>query len=238
MEFQGDDIRAWTLEGQLLTMEASMFWQIDASNLVDFYYTFGKKEDDYLLIFKDIAERAVKRVTTAHEAIEFFTDRAAIGEEIRHSLTTGFASHGVIIQLWSMKSLDLPDQWEEIVVTKVCTAQEVATESWIKQINISLAEIDVIEGEGEAIIQYKLAAADAYAAQTVSNARSVGQARLRKAEADNFELVQSSLGMTGADILKLRYAKVVQDLESVYHENGRELSFAFGYTNPVVSVTP
>lgn len=71
---------------------------------------------------------------------------------------------------------------------------------------------------------------------TVSNSKSRGQARLREAETTYYGEIARELEMEGNEIMKLRWAKAIEDLENTYHDDGRDLSFAFGYDNPVIFV--
>jgi len=230
-------ITAWTQEGQSITIDISFYWEFDKANLVDFYYAYGKQDDDYLPIFRSVALESVKRVVSKHLAVDFFDQRHSIAEEILDVLRVEYMNRCYsIVQLMAMGSIDLPDSFENTVIDKVVTAQEVLTEYQIKLINISLAEISVIGGEGDAAVQYKLAKAAAEADLVRANALSLGQQRIRSAEAAYYSSVQTALGMTGGEMLRLRWAKIVQVLEDSVDITNRAVSFAFGYNSPIVGL--
>jgi regulator of protease activity HflC (stomatin/prohibitin superfamily) len=234
MTFDYGDIRAWTKEGQLVYVDLIFFWEHDRENIVDFYYSYGDSASKYTDIFRDVAQRAVKKVTTSYEAAEFFTKRQQISAEMRVALRDTFREQGVLVQLFGMQSIDLPDAFEDKVNEKVVTAQEVKTQEWLKEIDVAYAEIDVITGEGDAWIQYKLADAEATAAEIISNAKAEGQARIRDSERRVYKEMQDALGFAPEQMLKLRWSRVMETMQNNYED--RSLKFAIGFDSPIVNL--
>jgi hypothetical protein len=234
LQYKGNDLRAWTKEGQLVTLHVVLYWEFDRKHMTDFYYAFGKDEENYLPVFRDIGLRALKKVTTAYNAVDFFKKREEIGRAMKLSVREAFKVHNIVVQMVMLETIDLPNTFENQIVKKVVTEQEITTQTVKKQIEESRAQIDVIAGEGDAIVQYMLAAADAEALLVTENARSLGQKLLRDAEILNYGEVKDTVsGMSAEQLLKLRYAKTPRDLDSLY--SGRPFEMALGFTSATIT---
>jgi hypothetical protein len=120
-------ITAWTQEGQSISIDISFYWEFDKANLVDFYYAYGKQDDDYLPIFRSVALESVKRVgslavltkvsglnlfnlqvVSKHLAVDFFDQRHSIAEEILDVLRVEYMNRCYsIVQLMAMGSIGI-----------------------------------------------------------------------------------------------------------------------------------
>jgi len=176
------NVEAWTREGQAIELDVALYWEFDREKIVDFYYNYGHDEATYMPVLNDIAQRAIKKVCTQFEATDFFDRRPDIGRSFDVELRSAFAEQGLVVQIVSFLGTDLPDQFETTVVRKVVTAQQRQTSLVNQRTNVSLAEIEVIAGQGAAQVQLKLAKAQANATLVIQNAFSDGQKRLRDAE--------------------------------------------------------
>lgn len=232
MVFEESEIKAWTHEGQQIEISMAMYWEFDRSRIVEFYYNYGNKEEDYIDVLKDIALRAVKKVCANYNATEFFSDRDLISRDANVALRAAFLEQGLVVQIASFLSFDLPDEFEAMIVSKVVMEQRVITEGWIAKINVSNAQIEVIKGEGDALVQLLTANANADASLVVSNAFADGQKRVQDAEAVNYQRIQTALAMSPDELLKLRVAKLPQDLET----SNPNIDFTFGYSAPIITV--
>jgi regulator of protease activity HflC (stomatin/prohibitin superfamily) len=235
IKFKYGDIRAWTQEGQLIYINMALYWEHDRENIVEFYHRYGNGGFDQT--FRDVATRAVKKVTTQYTASEFFSDREQIGREMRHSLREAFRIHGVLVQAFAMDLLDLPNEFEEKVREKVVTAQEVKTQDWYRKIDVAHAEISVISGEGDALVSYKLADAEATAAKIRADAIAEGQAMVREAEKTYYGELQTALGLLPSELLQIRWSRIMETLQKDYEATATPLNFAIGFDSPIVTVS-
>jgi regulator of protease activity HflC (stomatin/prohibitin superfamily) len=233
---KGSSIRAWSKEGQLIELDVSFYVQLEKDHVIDFFHRYGMKEERYFAIFKRIATRAIKQVTVNYEAADFFEKRGTIREDMFAVMRERFRTDFMHVELLALRNIDLPDAFENKIVEKVVTAQEIKTEEHIKNTNVKLAEIEVILGTADAEIKFMLAKADADAVRLVEKAKSDGNAELRAAEGYLYAQLKDTLGFNAQELVKYRYAQLTRQLGTTSAVN-RTLNVLIGFDSPVISAS-
>lgn len=211
-EFAGNDVlSAWSQEGQEVFLEVGFYYRLDRGKLVDIYKRYNDAYHNRML---QIAKRVIKQVTIQFTAIQFFSNRTLIGERMNRDLRVSLASEDMILELFALRAVDIPDAFEDKVEDKVVTLQTANTASYRKDTAIARAANSVQEGNGYAAINKTLAEANARALLTVETARAEGMQLLATAEADAYEQLSSILGLSAGPFLKYRWAQLLASLES------------------------
>jgi len=137
-----------------------------------------------------------------------------IGERMNRDLRVSLADENMILELFALRAVDIPDAFEAKIQDKVVTLQTAKTASYRKDTAIARAANDVQEGYGYAVINRTLAEANARALLTVETAHAEGIKLLASAEADAYQQLQNVLGLSAAPFLKYRWSQLLASLEA------------------------
>jgi len=229
----GDNLTAWSAEGQEVYLEVGFYYRLDRSFLIDIYKRYDDQYNNRML---QIAKRVIKQVTIQYTAIQFFSDRTIIGERMNRDLRTSLADENMILELFALRSVDIPDAFEAKVQDKVVTLQTAKTASYRKDTAIARAANDVQEGYGYAVINRTLAEANARALLTVETAHAEGIKLLAAAEANAYQQLSSVLGLSSTSFLKYRWAQLLSSLESSSSSSpDRQARVALGFDTVALS---
>jgi len=225
-EFDGPNVlSAWSAEGQEVYLEVGFYYRLDRSKLVEIYKRY---DDHYHNRMLQIATRVIKQVTIQFQAIEFFSNRTLIGARMDRDLRVSLAAEDMILELFALRAVDIPDAFENKIQDKVVTLQTAKTASYRKDTAVARASNDVQEGNGYAIINKTLAEANARAVLTVETARAEGIRLLAAAEAEGYEKLSSVLGLSAGPFLKYRWAQLLASLEAS-SSTARDARVALGF---------
>jgi len=133
---------------------------------------------------------------------------------MNRDLRVSLADENMILELFALRAVDIPDAFEGKVQDKVVTLQTAKTASYRKDTAVARAANDVQEGYGYAIINRTLAEANARALLTVETAHAEGIKLLAAAEADAYQKLSSVLGLSTAPFLKYRWSQLLSSLEA------------------------
>lgn len=230
IEFKGATaLRAWSKEGQLVTLDMSMDYRIIRDEVFPLWQRYG---EDYHSRLVQAAVRAVKQISMRYEATEFFNKREKIGDEMEKALKTRFRDEFCNLMLFNLRKIDLPQDFEQKVVDKVVMEQTVQITVNQKEIALISANISVIRGEGDAEVDEILNTAYAQSNVTVQNALSENTRLLREAEARAYGEFIDRLGISGEDLLGFRWAQTQSELPS----SKPAYKYLVGLDSPVLQV--
>ena len=227
-EFAGSNqLSAWSAEGQEVFLEVGFYYRLDRGKLVDIY---KKYEDKYHARMLQVAKRVIKQVTIQYQAIQFFSNRTMIGEKMARDLRVNLAVEDMILELFALRAVDIPDAFEAKIQSKVVTLQTAKTATYRKDTAVARAANAVQEGNGYAKINKTLAEAAARATLTLESARAEGIKLLAQAEADAYERLATVLGLSAGPFLKYRWAQMLESLDNNGDSNlARKTSAALGF---------
>jgi len=233
--FRGS-IAAWSKEKQTVNLDISFGFKIDRNRVIDIYRRY---DHDYAEVFAQIAVAVVKDVAIRYEASDFFVNRRAIAEQMKRTLRVRLKEEYATLEVFNLRGIDIPDKFERKIVEKVVQAQEERTAEEIRLTNVLRAKIEVIKARGDAQINLTLSTAQAERKRLIQEATSLGQAKLREQEAISYQSLQSALGLPGENLLKYRWAQIMDKLEESNADlpRPRKLEFIVGFKSPSLEVT-
>jgi len=228
-------LKAWSAEGQLVTLDVSYYFRLQRDNVINLYKRY---EDSWYSRYSQVAVRTLKAVAILYTADDFFTTRKAIGVHMKRDLRARLKLEFADVEIFNLRAIGIPTDFENKIISKVVQTQQQKTAENQKITAILRAQIAVIEGSGNATVNYTLAQANAKASLTIENARSDGIARLRAQEATSYAALQTTLGLNGTQLLKFRWAEIAGKLQDTLSTlTSRSMKFLVGFKNPVISVT-
>lgn len=223
-------LRCWSKEGQLVEIDVGFYYRLNRTRVSDIYSKYGK---DYHNRLTQIAVRSIKAVTIQYEATEFFEVRQNIGTHMLMQLRESFRNEYVTVELFALREISIPNNFEAKVVQKVVEAQARYTEEWIRDSVLAQANITVLQGQGEASVNLITANANAAATIVVAKAEADGLKLVSEQQAATFSELATTLELAPQDLLKYRFAKIKGEMQ---HAHETSLSLILGFDNPVLQV--
>jgi len=231
LEFRGSEaVTAWSKEGQLLNLDVSMYYRLRRQDIIKLYRRY---ETGYPFRLKLIALESIKEVSTHYEATDFFNQRPQISEDMRASIAAKFDADFTDVELFNLRAIGLPNGFDNKIVDKVVQAQQYQTAVNNLAIVQVQASNNVIRGNGDALINETLASANASASLVTENAIATALAHLRDVEAQSYSLLQIALNLTGADLLRYRWAQIIDKLQG---KTDTAFSYIIGFDAPTLTV--
>lgn len=232
IEFIGSSqLRAWSKEGQLVALDLGFYYELDREQMVSIYKKYG---EDYQLRFIQLAVKAIKEVTIQYEAEEFFLIRRQIGDHMLAQLQAAYRKESLSVELFALREIIIPRDFEQKVVSKVVEKQKYFTEVRIKQISLATADITVLQGEGQARIDYVKAQSTATAKVTVAKANADGQKTVYEQEAASYSSLSDILGLSARELLQYQFAKLMGTVDD---RRDTTSSFMMGFKGPIMQVS-
>lgn len=231
IEFIGiSQLRAWSHEGQLVSLDLGFYYALDRSNIIDIYKKYG---ENYELRFTQYAVKAIKEVTIQYEAEEFFLIRRQIGDHMLAQLRATYREENLSVELFALREIKIPSNFEQKVISKVVEKQKYYTELRQREIALATAAITVLQGQGAARIALVKAEATALAKVTIANADADGQKLVYVQEASSYKNLSSSLGLSSEQLLNYQFAKFMGNVDS---KRPTPSSFMLGFKGPLLQV--
>jgi regulator of protease activity HflC (stomatin/prohibitin superfamily) len=150
-------------------------------------------------------------LTTKYSAYSFFMDRGKIGYEMQESLNKALAQVHVIVEFFQLRSVDLPDPFEDAIQLSEVKKQEIMKAT--AELTKSKVEIDtmIIKAEMNRNVTLNIAEGEADARLKQANSYSNAYNATEMAMILGYAHLKDELPMTKNDQL-LRYlqAKIVR----------------------------
>lgn len=180
---------------------------------------------NYESIFLKIARDTLLKAAAEYTAQEYWEERPAIGAEMFKRVNTALmTSHATCTGLQIM-IIELPDQYEQSIVTTQVQKQGVKTKRNQQQAALIRAQIGVLIADYQNNITVTLSTATANAALTVQSASA--RASKNKIDAENYALGDVT------DNLHLSAAGMVEYQRNFAYTTKPNASFLFGVTSAV-----
>lgn len=224
-------LRAWSREGQLINIELGFYYRLDRDKIVDIYQRYNQ---DYHTRMTQIAIRAIKEVTIQYEAQDYFLLRKIIGDHMSRALFKRMREEDMIVELFALRAIDIPDMFERKVVSKVVKLQEQKTANNKKTVAVLKADIEVARGTGRALVNTYIAKANAEKYKTIELAKATGNQLILDQQASSYAALMTELGLGAQDLLKFRFAQLMGTVQTT----DRKVSVSLGFSAAALSVTP
>lgn len=193
-----------------VTLDVSIQYQLDLSKLVETYTSFELKfQDRFVRIAQSALQGAAARVTSVEQ---FYTDRIAIQDEVLFpAVVTALAAVNAKAHDLQLRRVQLPAKTEQEIIAKQVRRQEEETArrqqvqgSISSQTSVEVTrinkEIDLFQSNKTALARILLETAEAEALRLNLNQQSL-----------SFESLRTGVGLTGADIVRLRFLTEVEE---------------------------
>lgn len=148
-------------------------------------------------------------------------------------LREAFRQDHVTVELFALREISIPSNFEEKVVEKVVVAQTKFTEDWIKSSRLAQANITVLQGQGQATVNLITAYAEAAATIVVAEASADGLKAVSEEQASSFSKLASALQLAPEPLLKYQYAKLMGNMEDAHPS----INFMLGFKSPMLQVS-
>ena len=141
----GPNMRCWSKEGQLMSLDISILYRLDPSSCVlqshaflepfpfsthnvhrlhTIYMNFGEDHRNYKRHFAHLMYSVIKQTSTKFLAVEYFSKRKEIKAMMKADLTSAFATWGATVDSVQLRKITIPRKFNSIVVNKVVENQE------------------------------------------------------------------------------------------------------------------
>lgn len=221
-------LTAWSKEGQLITLDCAALYRLQQDGIINLFKRYG--DDEWILRLRQIAVRILKRVTIQYTAVDFFENRRKIEDHMRADLRARFQEEWVRLEIFSLRSIDVPDEFERKILNKLIWAQQQQTALQIKQTQILRAKINVMEGQGNATVNLTIANARASQAEAIQQARALAASLVTRQEAASFANASNILGFNGSEVVQYRLNQLLQSLDK------RDSKFLLGLQSSLFNV--
>lgn len=112
-----------TSDGLVVLLEVSFQYELQKQSLYSMYKRYGTEyESNIILITIDV----INKVSNNYTAYDFFVDRSEISAVMENSLTGRLnADMGIDIKFFQLKTVDLPDSFEDAIQTTEVKKQDI-----------------------------------------------------------------------------------------------------------------
>ena len=193
-----DKMAVWTREGQHVDIDLSFQYRIDDSAQA-LKVLWEKTKGTHGSLVTSVARSTVKNVCVTFLSTDYFINRPNMSEAFAGNLSERFAElfspPAISISGVQFKRVDLPDPFEDKLVSKVVAAQLKKTAEIHMQVANVTSETRVLLGEANANITLILANARAGAIQLLADAEAEGVTLVAAAEEAGLSALAASLGL-------------------------------------------
>lgn len=155
----GNALDVWSADGQQLFVEASFYYQLKGDKIHDIFYTYGT---GFGKIVYYMAAETIRNVATDYVTADFFTNRSAIDQTMQAALQARLSSEAFssIVQ-FNLLAIDVPNNFDDAIVNKVITGQDVITLEQLRQSQVIRSQISTVNATANANVTVMNAAATA-----------------------------------------------------------------------------
>ena len=221
-------LAAWSAEGQNIEIDLSFQYQIDRSNLLSMY---AKYEQDYEDVFKQIAQEAIKEVTTDFTTAEFFTERRTIGYRMFKQVQTALESEYALLKHLQLRGITIPVDFDAKVTEKVTVEQSVITAEEQQEADVIRAESDVILSEAYSNGNITEFEAGSEGEILIAEYENLGRETRLQAQALIYGELKETLNFTNDQLLNYIWIRTFQE----HAEAGQQVKTAI--TSPFIELS-
>lgn len=209
-------------QGQV-TIDCSLQYTLKPRQLIDLYRNY---ERSYHSRFVSLAtakiQAALQEVTSLSD---FYANRTRVAELTLLELQTAFASQYSECHDFQLRSVKLPAQNEQQIVSKLVSEQSTKTAQNVQLQQQIVAQANVVQGE--IALQVELFRANmTRQANIISQTATASAKQLRlSAEAGAYPTLATTLGFSNEELLRYLYLKSVKDMPA-------GTTVAVGFTDP------
>lgn len=196
-------LNAGTKDGQTITVEVTLYYKLNSTELGSLYSTFGQ---DYAPKFVRIAQSTLKNTCVKFTALEYFSSRKLIAEQMLNDLQAAFRDVFAEVELLQLRGISLSTSFEDQLTQNVIAVQDQVKAELMKQVSIIQANTQVILAKAQANITNILGQANADANLINEKARAEGTKLIVNIERDAYIALKGDLGLDNAQLFQYLWA--------------------------------
>jgi regulator of protease activity HflC (stomatin/prohibitin superfamily) len=197
-----------TLDGLNIHIQLAFHYRLRKDDILTIYQTFALDYEDR---FVGQARTTLRDVASLYNAIEFFNNRTAIGDEMLALLTTDIDIMHAEIVYFQMREIDLPDEFEEALKQVQIAQQQYQIALYDQQAAIVTAETAIIEAQAQANITVLSAEATAQGYIIQMNASAQALNITLATESLAYYAMGQQLNLTSTQLLSLLWIKAIME---------------------------
>lgn len=197
-----------TKDGLNIHIQLAFHYRLRKAEILTLYQTFAIDYEDR---FVGQARTTLRDVASLFNAIEFFTNRTAIGDMMESYLITDIDVMYADIVFFQMREIDLPDEFEEALKQVQISQQQYQIALYEQQAAIVNAETAIIEAQAQANITVLSAEASAEAYIIQMNASAQALNITLATESLAYYAMGQQLNLTATELLSLLWIKAIME---------------------------
>lgn len=216
LEFSSDaggvtpPLDAWSKDGQVLYVEAGIYYKLSPEYLTELYYTY--QGDEWQQVVNAIAAETIRSVATEYDTLAFFTNRSVIDDSMQRQLADRlYAELHFNVTAFNLLAIDVPNYFESAVLDKLIAAQDVLTLERLRDSQLIRSDITVVEAAATANITVINAVANATGLTILKTVEASLLKELAATRAEQLALLAADLGFTSpTEVLQFLYTDVLR----------------------------
>jgi len=205
-----NSLDVWSSDGEVLYVEASLYYTLKKDKLHTLYYSY--EDNEWSEVVNAIAAETIRDVATTFDTLSFFTNRSLIDDGIQSVLSTRL-SNEIYCNLvtFNILAIDIPQNFENAILSKLISAQDVLTSTRLRDSQLIRQAISVVEARGNANITTIQAAANAQGIGITKNTEAYIFEHYAKIRAEQLLLLAHDLGFTTVqELLQYVYTDIIR----------------------------
>jgi len=199
----GDALNAGTSDGQTITVEVTLFYRLNASELPLLYQKFST---NYSPKFINVAQSTLKNSCVKFAALQYFNAREVIAETMINDLRVAFVDLFASVELLQLRGISLSDAFESQLTQNVIAVQNQQTAELMKQVAVTQSFTSVIVAQAQANITELIATANADSTLIQQQANAEGTKLIVGIQAEAYAQLKLELNFTNAQLFQYLWA--------------------------------
>lgn len=230
IDFTAESITGRTSDGLAISLQISFQYQLVKEKIVSIYKSLGVKYED---IFLQTSRDNLRDTTSLYTAIQFFNNRSLIGVTMEESLNTVFKDlYGTNIPAFQLRSIDLPDSFEDALERAEVARQEIEIAKLEQEKALIDAQTKILEAQSQYNVTIIEAKAEADAYLTIIEAQAKAVNITLTAEREAYYALGQSLNLTSSELLAFLWIDALTQIG----EYGNLV--IIGDNTPFINITP
>jgi len=202
----------WSKDGQNIEIACSFMYTLVPERTIDIYRKFGASVDSepWKALYIQAAQSVIKSTTTQFYTEEFFRNRTDIGELIFSQLRAKMWENFGQLRYFQLRTISIPYNFEASVTKKLTAKQAVKRSVYENDARIVRKGIDQVIREAQATANYLQLQATATGTLLQQEAEARGKQLKVLGQAEAYESLKESMGMTNSDLLYFKYMRTLR----------------------------
>ncbi|KAL0227719.1 hypothetical protein RCL1_003862 [Eukaryota sp. TZLM3-RCL] len=208
-----------TQDGLEVKLEIVLQYSLMPGKIFDIFEQFLTEYRPIVRVFqRDI----VRSVCSKYSAIEYFTKRTEIINDIFQALVTALHELGVNVGNFQLHNIDLPGEFENAISNQQATERRIVTARNEREQRVKAKETERLSAQAKADVLVRNARAEATSYLISVNATAAGSRTIKTAKLEAISTISEFVGFSGPTLVRFLGNEVLK-----YH-NGKKLTFNIG----------